>query len=160
MRWLAPLFLALPLCAEFRQIEFAVTGMDCMSCVDSLARKFRRIKGVESADVNTQKSVATLKLGPENNVRFERIRDDIKAAGFTPGEARVVVRGKAITMDGKWRLEVGPDQVYTLAGPDNDVLGKIRSFDGQMVTIEATVTAPSDPRTPLALQARSVKRAE
>jgi cation transport ATPase len=86
--------LMLPLHAEFFQIDQKFGGMECASCSQSLPAAFRRMRGVESAEVDAKQSVLRLTLAAGNRVRLNAVRDAVKGAGFTPGEAQVYVAGQ------------------------------------------------------------------
>jgi len=84
----------LPAAAQLQSVEIRVSGLDCASCAESIDRKLSRMRGVESASFNTVKSTAILKLKPENTVTLTAIRDALKALGYTPEEASILVRGE------------------------------------------------------------------
>lgn len=132
--------------AEFRRIELEVRDMDCASCVVSLRNSLKKIKGVESADVSPERGNAILTLLPDNKISLDRVRDAIKGAGFTPRKATVIVRGKALTSQGKWEFEVeGLNQTYLLVASDERLIGELKI--GGTMTLEATAQQQSDPHS-------------
>lgn len=133
-------------CAEFRRIELDVRDMDCASCVASLRNRFKKLKGVESADLSSERGSAILTLLPDNKISLDSIRDAIKGAGFTPRNATVIVRGTAITHQGKWEFEVeGLNQKYLLVATDEKLIGDLQK--GGIITMEATAPHQPDPRS-------------
>ncbi len=107
---LALILIAAPLGAEFLHIEQALTGLDCISCAESVGKNLKKIKGVESASFRTADSVAVLDLKAGNTVALGDVRDRVKGMGYTPKEAKVTARGEARMEGGKW--------VFHLAGSD------------------------------------------
>lgn len=96
---------------EFLSVEMQFGGLDCPSCSGSLESAFRRIRGVENVQVARDRQAVRLQLKEGNRVRLERLRDALKGLGYTPGEATVEVRGKALGD----RLEVsGFEPAYVL----------------------------------------------
>ncbi len=141
--------------AEFRRIELEVRDMDCASCVVSLRNSLKKIKGVESADLSPERGTAILTLLPENKISLDRVRDAIKGAGFTPRTATVIVRGKAITDQGKWEFEVeGLNQKYLLAVSEEKLIGDLQK--GGLIMIEATSPHQSDPHSQQSLQVKKL----
>ena len=139
--------------AEYLRIEYIARNMDCASCVDSLDGRLKKIKGVKSAESKPQEGRVTVVLAPENTVRLERVRDDIKNAGFPVGEARVVVRGRIVTAEGKWRLEVaGIEQVLAVSVAEAALIDKLREAGGKTITLAGSIPPPPDPRTQLVLE--------
>ena len=139
--------------AEFVRIEQSLTQLDCASCAESLAARLKRLRGVESAGLGAGGFV-WLELKPDNTIRLETIRDLAKGGGFTPGEARVRVRGKALEREGKWWLEIaGLDQTYRLdLGPG---VGPPRP--GQRIVAEGVVAPPAAPGTPPVVRVTAIE---
>ncbi len=110
------LFLAIgPLKAELMHVELSVSGLDCISCAQSVDRILKKIKGVDTASFRTQVAVAILDLKPVNAVTLDQIRDAVKGIGYTPGAAKVTVRGEAREEGGKWLFRVaGSEAEYRL----------------------------------------------
>jgi len=130
--------------AEFRRIELEVRDMDCASCVVSLRNSLKRVRGVEAVELEPEKASAVLKLLPDNKISLDRIRDAIKGAGFTPRLATVIVRGKAITEQGKWEFEVeSVNQKFVLVAIEPALINELKK--GGMMTIEATSPVRADP---------------
>ena len=130
--------------AEFRRIELEVRDMDCASCIVSLRNSLKRVRGVETVELDPEKAKASMTLLPDNKISLDRVRDAIKGAGFTPRVATVVVRGKAITEQGKWEFEVESiNQKFLLVAVDPKLIEELRK--GGMMTIEATSPVRSDP---------------
>ena len=117
MRFALLLSLPLPMSAQFVMIELRFEGVGCVSCVESMPERVRRIRGVESATVDKEKGMLTLKLGSPNRVRLEQVRDAIEQDGTKARSARVVARGLVSKEDGTWTLQpTGPPTKYSLDG--------------------------------------------
>ena len=115
----------------------------------------KRMRGVESADVAPERSSLILTLAAENKIALDRVRDMIKGAGFTPRMATVIVRGKAITDQGKWEFELeGVNQKYLLVAADDKLIGELQK--GGVITIEATSPPLPDPRAQPSLQVKKL----
>lgn len=100
------LLCTIPACAQFRKIEITFQGVGCSSCVESLPDRLRRVRGVESVDVDAAKSRVTLHLGDRNRVRLEQIRDFIQQDGTKVSKASVDVTGELSETGGKWMLSL------------------------------------------------------
>lgn len=94
----------------------------------------RKMKGVESVEIDEAAKVVRVVLLPDNRVRLEAIRDLIKGVGFAPTSAGVKVRGKA--SQGEFQVD-GLDQKYRLNKPVPA---------GEVVVLEGVVPVPPDPR--------------
>lgn len=84
--------------AEFRSMTLGFEGMGCASCIESLPARMRRMRGVESAEVNAAKGVLTIKLAAGNKIRLEQVRDAIEQDGTKVRTAAVEIEG-AISKD-------------------------------------------------------------
>jgi hypothetical protein len=94
----------------------------------------RKMKGVETVEIDEAAKVVRVVLLPDNRVRLEAVRDLIKGVGFTPASARVKVRGKAL--QNEFQVD-GLDQKYRLNKPVSA---------GEMLVLEGVVPVPPDPR--------------
>ena len=104
---LLPLFLlaALPSLAQFRSIKITFEGIGCASCMESLPARMQRLRGVESATVDAQHGILTIRLAEQNRVRLEQVRDMIEQDGTKAKSAAVTVKGELSQTDGKWVLQ-------------------------------------------------------
>lgn len=117
MRLLLLACLSVPVQAQFESIELRFEGVGCASCVDSMPERVRRMRGVESAVVDKDKGVLTVKLGSPNRVRLEQVRDAIEQDGTKARSARVVVRGAVSKEAEGWILQpAGGTAKYGLEG--------------------------------------------
>lgn len=120
MRILWVLFLSLPVLAEFRQVEIKVSGLDCQSCAESLPKVLERMRGVESAAMDDKAGLVTVKLKTGNKISLEDLRDKLKQAGYTPGDARLHATGTLVSEEGKWRFQpAGVSRSYGVAIPES-----------------------------------------
>jgi copper chaperone CopZ len=113
MRRALVFFVALPLAAELLKVEQRYGGIECASCVDAIARGVKRLRGVESAEVDTKANVVKIALATGNRVTLAAIRDAVKATGFTPGEAAIEAHARLE----KRRVVIG-DEIFETAAPD------------------------------------------
>lgn len=116
MRWLLLWVIALPVLGEFRTIAVRFEGIGCASCVESLPGRMKRMRGVETAEVDAGKGVLKLTLGENNRVKVEQVRDAIEQDGTKARSAVVEVRGQMEKEDGRWVLRVGPGAAYEVRG--------------------------------------------
>lgn len=140
--WTKTLLTLATLCAargEFLRIEVSMKDMNCLSCSDSMAKAFEKMRGVKKVDVNMEKGTVVLELAEQNRVQIEQVWDKIKQIGFTPAESKVVVRGAA--KDGKLTVSL-IDKVLLLEG----------KAEGDNVELKGAILPPPDPRTPIKLQ--------
>jgi copper chaperone CopZ len=141
---LAPLALAQ---AEFLQVAMDVDKMDCATCVKSLEMGLKKIKGVQSVSIDPATG-ATFDLVPGNKITLELLRDKIKGVGFRPGDATVIVRGKPVTQDGRWRFEIdGIGKIFNLATRHDHILLALQDKSGAVLTLKAISPVPPDPQT-------------
>src|SRR5258708_17493935 len=141
------LALLLPLRAEFLYVKLDVRNMDCATCLKSLEIGMKKTKGVEKVTVPPENG-AEFDLKPGNKITLERLRDSIKAVGFTPLDAHVVVRGTPVTTDGRWHFQIeGLDKTYMLNSTNEKALQELRANTAKLITVEANSPLPADPRT-------------
>lgn len=79
--------------AELLRVEQAFGGFECLSCVESIVKGVKRLRGVQSAEVDAKRGMVRIELAEGNRVKLDAIRDAIKATGFTPGEATITAKG-------------------------------------------------------------------
>ena len=139
MRLATLLFLAWSLRAEFLRIQVTVHDMDCQSCSASLESIFKRMRGVESAEVDYKAGTILISLGPQNRISVEQIWDAVKRVGFTPAETKVQVR--VVVAAGKIEVQEA-NRSYALEG---------HAAEGK-AEIKGSMSPPSDPRTPIVLR--------
>jgi copper chaperone CopZ len=72
-----------------RTIEIEVHGMTCPFCVDSLERKFNKMKSVSKVDVSLKLKKVRLETD-ENLPSLETIKQSVLDAGFTPTKITVL----------------------------------------------------------------------
>jgi copper chaperone CopZ len=108
---------ALPAWGQFHEMEIRFEGVGCASCLDSLAGRLKRIRGVEEARVDAAGGTVRVQLAAQNRIRLEKVRDTIEQDGTKATQAVVKVRGEVFREGGEWRLRV-PDSgaVYGLMG--------------------------------------------
>jgi copper chaperone CopZ len=138
--------------AEFRWIEQEFGGLECASCAESIGTRLKRLRGVESVEVDAAAGRVRITLAAENRVRLETVRDSLKGVGYTPGPARVRVRGTAEQAEGEWLFRVqGLDGAYRLAGEK-------RPAAGEMVVVEGKVPEQARPGVLPALEVDRLSR--
>ena len=120
----------------------------------------KKIEGVESVRVSLNEGWADVKLRPGNTVTVSRIRDAVRANGFTPKEARIRARGRVIEREGRPALLVsGSGAVYVLSLPTPSLGEAAREALEKGVVVEGaapeTSKAGAEPGT---LEVRSLTR--
>jgi copper chaperone CopZ len=114
--------------------------MNCQPCSENLAAAFKRMRGVESVDIDLKDGTVSLKFAAQNRLGPEQVWDAIKRVGFTPGISDVKVRGSV--QDGKLQVpESG--KIFALEG---------RAENADSVEIRGTTAPPPDPRTPISIK--------
>ena len=97
MSWIRVSMLAVGLAscgqAQLQSLDIRVSGLDCASCAGGIEKRLKRVRGVESASLDTATSIVRIVFAPENRVKLDLIRDALKGLGYTPGDAAVVVVG-------------------------------------------------------------------
>ena len=137
MRNLWVLFLALPMSAEFRQVEIKVSGLECVSCAESLPKTLERMRGVESAAMDAKAGLVLVKLKAGNKLPLEDLRDKLKQAGYTPGDAKVNAVGAMVLEEGKWRFRpAGINHAYLAELP-----APVKPTADQAVEVEGIITS-------------------
>ncbi len=66
-----------------RTIEIDIHGMTCAFCVDSLERKFGKIKSVYKVDISLEQKKVRLETD-DTELSIETIKKTVLDAGFTP----------------------------------------------------------------------------
>jgi len=140
LRSLLLIALAVPAPAEFLEIRVFIRDMSCESCTESLAAALKRMRGVDTVDVDFKAGTVALKFAPQNRQGPDQVWDAIKRVGFTPGATDVRVRGSV--KDG--RLEV-PE-----TGKSFEIEG--RTAAGENVELKGVTAPPPDPRTPVRIK--------
>ena len=134
------LLLATAARAEFLEIRVFIQDMNCQPCSENLAAAFKRMRGVESVDIDLKEGTVSLKFAAQNRLGPEQVWDAIKRVGFTPGNTDVKVRGSV--KDGK--LDVPESgKSFALEG---------RADNADSVEIQGKTAPPPDPRTPISIK--------
>jgi copper chaperone CopZ len=94
------------LTAQLRSLDLSFTGIECASCIESMPARIQRMRGVESAKVDTARQLLLVKLAAQNRVRLEQIRDAVEQDGTKAREAKVVIEGTLFEEGGRWLLKV------------------------------------------------------
>lgn len=74
-----------------RTVEIEVHGMTCSFCVDSLERKFKKMKHVSKVDVSLELKKIILETD-KNNPSLEDIKKAVLDTGFTPVKVEVILK--------------------------------------------------------------------
>jgi copper chaperone CopZ len=125
--------------AEFLRIEVFMKDMNCASCSDSMGKAFEKIRGVQHVEVSMEKGTVTLELSEKNRVTIEQVWDTVKRIGFTPGDTKVIVRGR-----------VQGDSL-TISGIDKTIGIEGHAPQGE-VSLTGTIAPPADPRAKITLR--------
>ena len=113
------LLLAAPLPAELLEARIRFQGTGCLSCAESLKPRLARIRGMETVELDLERSHIHLKLAPGNKARIGPLRLRVTQDGTKILAMSVVVQGIALEKDGAWLLTgPGPNETLGLeAGP-------------------------------------------
>lgn len=79
--------------ANARTIEIDVHGMTCAFCVDSLERKFGKMKSISKIEISLKTKKVRLETA-DTLPKIETIKQTVLDAGFTPVEIRVLSNEK------------------------------------------------------------------
>ncbi len=79
--------------AEFFRLEVEFQGLGCASCIESLPGRLKRSRGVESVEVDAERSVVTLRLQAGNRVRLGTVLSKITQDGTKVVRTKVVAVG-------------------------------------------------------------------
>lgn len=107
-------------------------------CAHAVRVALHNIPGVDSVHVSLNDGYAQIVLAPDNQVTVERVRAVIRDNGFTPREARVVVRGRVTHRDRLLVLETPAGETFGLAATEV-TLQRLRAAADD-VTLRGTVT--------------------
>ncbi len=115
-----------------------------------------KIDGIDSVTVSLNRGVVVIRLKPENRVTLERVREAIRANGFTPKEADVRAHGTVSDANGQLALSIAGTVAFRLAA-DTGVIEEVRRLRGEEVTIDGRVPVTArGTRSPAVLQVRGV----
>jgi copper chaperone CopZ len=123
--------LALAACchAQLESVDIRVSGLDCASCAESIEKRLKRVRGVDSASLDSSTGTVRIALAADNSVKLDTIRDALKGLGYTPGDSVVVLVGS-----------ISGDRVNLPHQDDAFVLDKAEA-PGDRVRIKGTVAA-------------------
>lgn len=110
MRLIVLMIAAMPLFGQLQSVQIRVSGLDCESCAGAVQPRLQRMRGVESARYDREKSTVIIQLAPENRTSLAMIRDALKGLGHTPGEATVTAKGDLHEKGGEWFLSFPAQQ--------------------------------------------------
>jgi hypothetical protein len=129
-----------------------------MTCAFAVRGAFKKLSGVESADVSLNKGVAAVKLKPGNALTVEQFWEAVRRNGFTPKGTNAVVRGEALQSGGRLQLKVtGPNRTYDLV-PDPKIpkaIEEVKRQAGKTLIIEGTLVPGKDLTSPVPIQVRA-----
>ncbi len=147
-----------PARAEILSAKVVVRGMTCNICSGTVERRLKRVACIVTASVDLERGLAS--IGPRGGQRFDgrRVLKAIRDAGFTPGDIRVVARGRLISREGAAYLELGAGELAILTGPSGRSAPPGLPAPGSRVQVSGRFADPSgDPRASVAI---AVERAE
>jgi hypothetical protein len=81
----------------------------------------KRVRGVESASLDSASGAVRIALAAENSVKLDTVRDALKGLGYTPGDAVVALVGN-----------VAGDRVSLPHHPDAFILDKSQATPGRV----------------------------
>ena len=120
------LMAALPLSAEFLRIDVAFEDIGCASCIESLEGRLARVRGVERAEIDAKRGVATLHLAAKNRVRLRPLLSRITQDGTKVVRTEIIARGTIEAAERGLRFHLsGLTQTYLLELEGKTVKGKL-----------------------------------
>ena len=133
------LVLSMPGWAEFFRLEVEFRGIGCASCLDSLPGRLERSRGVESVEVDAEKSVVTLRLQEGNRVRLGTVLSKITQDGTKVVRTKVVAVGAvAESEQGLVFVPKGLSRKYRLEGDHSGLeVGRTYRVEGVVPVAEA-----------------------
>ncbi len=141
--------LCVPAFGQFESIELRFEGVGCASCIESMPARVKRMRGVESADVDAAKGTLSIRLGSTNRVRLDQVRDAIQQDGTKVKSARVLLRGAVSREAGKWTVQpVEGGARYAIEGPSGAAWK-----EGAAYRIEGEIESPAPGATLKAVSA-------
>jgi copper chaperone CopZ len=125
---LAALLLLGALAAPAQFLEFRVRFDDggCLSCVESLEDRLRRVRGVERVTLDVELGIVELKLAADNAVRLAPLLSRIEQGAAKALETTLVAKGELIDVAGVRQIELqgqAAGQIYLLEGDTGDQVG-------------------------------------
>src|SRR5205809_7121929 len=130
-----------------------------MTCAYAVRGALKKVAGIESVEVSLNKGLAAVKLKAGNTVQPQELWEVVHKNGFTPKEARVVVRG-AVGISPQLQLKVsGSNQVLKLTG-DAKVVQEAAKQDGKTVMAEGSLKPGKDLKAAVPLEVRSITPAQ
>jgi copper chaperone CopZ len=101
--------------AEFRRIDIDFEGTGCASCAESLPERLKRVRGVESAEVDLDRNRVTVHLEPGNKTRLAPLVSRITQDGTKIRRVEAVARGTIARQSGELRFQLsGLNEAYRL----------------------------------------------
>ncbi|MGH9672932.1 MAG: hypothetical protein ACRD44_07085 [Bryobacteraceae bacterium] len=136
--------------AELLRLEFTLTGVNCVSCFESLPSRLGRVRGVDSVEVNLEKSTVKMALARGNRIRLMLLRDTLQQDGTKVVAVRLEAEGGVGRDNGRWVFTPGPaGEQFLLPAAEKSiesasVTGTIREFppNPEPWTIRAEVVRP------------------
>jgi|SRR5688572_1657811 len=129
-----------------------------MTCAFAVRGAFKRLSGVESADVSLNKGVATVKLKPGNKLTVEQFWEAVRNNGFTPKDTRVVVRGEICQSAGRLQLKVTEtNRTYELVSDPKvpKAIEDVKRQMGKTLIIEGTLVPGKNLASPVPIRVRA-----
>lgn len=146
--------------AEFRRVEVDFEGTGCASCAESLPGRLERVRGVESVEVDLDRSRVTIQLAAGNKARLAPLFSRITQDGTKIRRVETLVRGKIARQDGKLSFQPsGLTETYHLRqaegasrlNPLDEALYEIRGVISEIEPgAESILTADSIEAVPAA----------
>jgi copper chaperone CopZ len=82
--------------AEFRRVDVDFEGTGCVSCAESLPDRLKRVRGVQSVEVDLDRNRVTIQLESGNKARLAPLFSRITQDGTKIRRVETVVIGKVV----------------------------------------------------------------
>ncbi len=120
-----------------------------MTCAHAVSEGFKKVEGVESAEIGLTRGHGTAKLKAGNRAGVEDFWKVVWGNGNKPKETRVVANGEVMERSGRWYFQMTPD------GAEYPIEGQ-RPPAGR-VEVTGVLQPPKDKKSVVPLQVESWK---
>lgn len=143
--------------AEVSQVMVAVEGMTCPFCSFGVAKRLKKVTGVEDIHVDTDLGLATVTAAAGESIDLPQVPEAVKSAGFTPGVVRIIAIGTLQMEEGQIYLRLrNQEQILRLSDSSSIASERLLSLMQENADVEVTGTwnaAGTDKLSELKLEA-------
>ena len=85
---------------EIDRYTIQVDGLGCPFCAYGLEKKFKEFKGIKNVSIEIETGIFSFTYPSEKALSLERVKEQVKAAGYTPVSAKIERSNGEIEEDG------------------------------------------------------------